>query len=57
MRAEYEKDKYNIFPSESKELLPTFNVHGKPFTMKIHEKRTPGKRKIESMKEKNYCIM
>jgi hypothetical protein len=42
MREEYEKDKYNFLPSESKELHPTFNVEGMAFSYKAYEKRTPG---------------
>jgi hypothetical protein len=42
LRAEYEKDKYNFLPSESIDLHPTFNVEGKPYTIKAYEKRTPG---------------
>ncbi len=28
----YNKDQYNYLPRESKELHPTFQVDGKPFT-------------------------
>jgi hypothetical protein len=56
MRAEYEKDKYNFLPSESNELHPTFNVDGKPFTMKAYEKRTPGLFKIECIKHKIIAL-
>ena len=56
MREEYEKDKYNFLPSESKELHPTFNVDGKPFTMKQYEKRTPGLFKVECMKDKIIAL-
>ena len=56
MREEYEKDKYNFLPSESKELHPTFKVDGKPFTMKQYEKRTPGLFKIECEKDKIIAL-
>ena len=56
MRAEYERDKYNFLPSESNELHPTFNVDGKPFTMKAYEKRTPGLFKVECMKDKIIAL-
>jgi len=56
LREEYEKDKYNFLPSESKELHPTFNVDGKPFTMKAYEKRTPGLFKVECMKDKIIAL-
>ena len=56
MKEEYEKDKYNFLPSESKELHPTFNVDGKPFTMKQCEKRTPGLFKVECVKDKIIAL-
>jgi hypothetical protein len=56
LREEYEKDKYNFLPSESNELHPTFNVDGKPFTMKAYEKRTPGLFKVECIKDKIIAL-
>jgi hypothetical protein len=38
------------------ELHPTFNVDGKPFTMKAWDKRTPGLFKIECMKDKIIAL-
>ncbi len=32
MREEYENDKYDFLPSESKELQPTFHLDGVRFT-------------------------
>jgi hypothetical protein len=37
---EYNKDKYNYLPRESKELHPTFEVDGKRFTYAAYDKRT-----------------
>ena len=62
MKEQYEKEKYNFLPSESEQLHPTFNVDGKRFTMKQYEKRSPGKFKVETIKDnaialcsKMYC--
>ncbi len=42
MWEEYEKDKYNFLPLESKELHPTFQVDGVKFTWAQYDKRKPG---------------
>ncbi len=62
MKEEYEKDKYNFLPSESKELHPTFQVDGVRFTWAQHDKRKPGLFKVETTKDtmislcsKMYC--
>jgi hypothetical protein len=61
MREEYEKDKYNFLPRESKELHPTFKVDGKAFTLKAYDKRRPELFKVEaedkmiSLCAKIYC--
>jgi hypothetical protein len=56
MREEYEKDKYNFLPSESEELHPTFKVDGKAFTWAQFDKRTPGRFKIETIKDKMISL-
>ena len=56
LREQYEKEKYNFLPSESDELHHTFNVDGKRFTMKAYEKRSPGKFKIETIKDKVIAL-
>ncbi len=61
MKEEYEKDKYNILPSEGKELHPTFQVDGVRFTQAQYDKRKPGlfkrttKDKMISLCSKIYC--
>jgi hypothetical protein len=59
---EYENDKYNFLPSESKELHPTFQVDGVRFTWAQYDKRRPGlfkvvttKDKMKSLCSKMYC--
>ena len=56
MREEYEEDKYNFLPRESKELHPTFEVDGKRFTYAAYDKRTPGLFKIETIKDKMISL-
>ncbi len=52
MKEEYENDKYNFLPSESKESHPTFQVDGIKFTHAQYDKRTPGLFKVETTKHK-----
>ncbi len=52
MKEEYENDKYNFIPSESKELHPTFQVDGVRLTWAQYDKRRPGLFKVESTKDK-----
>ncbi len=58
MGEEYEKDNYNFLPSVSKELHPTFDVDGKPLTMKAFEKekRAPVLIKEECPKDKTIVL-
>jgi len=56
MRDEYEKDKYNFLPSESKELHPTFQVDGIRFNYAQYDKRTPGLFKVETTKDKMISL-
>ncbi len=56
MREEYEKDKYNFLPRESKELHLTFKVDDKAFTLAAYDKRTPGLFKIETKKHKMISL-
>jgi hypothetical protein len=56
MKEEYEKDEYNLLPSESDELHPTFNVDGKAFTLKAYAKRTPGLFKVKTTKDKMVSL-
>ena len=56
LREQYKKEKYKFLPSESDQLHPTFNVDGKRFTMKAYEKRSPGKFKIETIKDKVIAL-
>ena len=56
LREQYDKEKYIFLPSESDELHPTFNVDGKRFTMKQYEKRSPGKFKVETIKDKAIAL-
>ena len=56
MREEYEKDKYNFLPSESKELHPTFQVDGVRFTWAQYDKRKPGLFKVETTKDKMISL-
>ena len=53
---EYNKDKFNYLPRESNELHPTFQVDGKPFTLKAYDKRTPGLFKVETEKDKMISL-
>jgi hypothetical protein len=43
-------------PRESDELHPTFKEDGKPFTLAIYDKRTPGLFKVETTKDKMICL-
>jgi hypothetical protein len=52
MLDEYNKDKYNFLPRESKDLHPTFKVDEKAFTLAAYDKRTPGLFKVETEKDK-----
>jgi hypothetical protein len=56
MKEEYENDKYNFLPSESKELHPTFQVDGVRFTWAQYDKRKPGLFKVETTKDKMISL-
>ena len=56
MREEYENDKYNFLPSESKELHPTFQVDGIRFNYAQYDKRRPGLFKVETTKDKMISL-
>ena len=56
MREEYQSDKINFLPSESKELHPTFQIDGIRFTYAQYDKRTPGRFKIETTKDKMISL-
>ena len=56
MREEWEKDKYNWFPSTSKEPHPTFKIDGKPISMEKYTSRTPGLFKDECTKDKEIAL-
>ncbi len=56
MREEYENDKYNILPSESKELHPTFQVDGIRFNYAQYDKRRLGLFKVETTKDKMISL-
>ena len=56
MREEYENDKYNFLPSESKELHPKFQVDGIKFNYAQYDKRTPGLFKVETTKHKMISL-
>jgi hypothetical protein len=56
MKEEYENDKYNFLPSESKELHPTFQVDGVRFTWAQYDKRRPGLFKVETTKDKMISL-
>ena len=56
MKEVYEKDKYNLLPSESEELHPTFNVDGVRFTYAQYDQRTPGLFKVETTKHKMISL-
>ena len=56
MREEYEKDKYNFLPSESKELHPTFQVDEVRFTWAQYDERKPGLFKVETTKHKMISL-
>jgi hypothetical protein len=62
MKEEYEKDKFNFLPSESKELHLTFQVDVVRFDWDQRDKRKPGLFKVETTKDimislcsKMYC--
>ena len=54
MREEYQRNKINFLPSESKELHPTFQVDGIKFNYAQYDKRKPGLFKAECKKIKLY---
>jgi hypothetical protein len=56
LKEEYENDKYNFLPSESKELHPTFQVDGVGFTHAQYDKRPPGLFKEEETTDKMICL-
>jgi hypothetical protein len=56
MKEEYENDKYNFLPSESKELHPTFQVDGIKFNYAQYDKRRPGLFKVETTKHKMISL-
>jgi hypothetical protein len=56
MREEFEKDKYNWFPSESKEPHPTFKINNNNVSMKAYDKRKPGLFKVECTKDKMVSL-
>jgi hypothetical protein len=56
MKKEYEKDKCNFLPSESKELHPIFQVDGVKFTWAQYDKKKPGLFKVETTKNKMVSL-
>jgi hypothetical protein len=56
MKEEYEKDKYNFLPSESKDLQPTFQVDGVRFTWAQYDKRKPGLFKVKTKKDEMISL-
>ena len=56
MREEYQSDKINFLPSESKELHPTFQIDGIRFTYAQYDKRKPGLFKVETTKDKMISL-
>ncbi len=56
MKEEYENDKYNFLPSESKELHPTFNVDRVRFTWAQYDKRKQELFKVETTKDKMISL-
>ncbi len=56
MKKEYEKEKSNILPLESKEFHPTFQVDEIKFNHAQYDKRTPGLFKVETTKDKMISL-